>query len=72
MLTVANLPVTEGKKIANRMKKDVDMSDLTSPSYSPAFTPGDTSSLLRYLLFQLSTKIENAQYLILVYAQRDL
>jgi len=31
MLTVANLPVTEGKKIANRMKKDVVMSDLTSP-----------------------------------------
>lgn len=40
------------------MKKDVVMSDLTSPWYSPAFTPGETSSFLRYLLFQLSTKIE--------------
>lgn len=54
----ANLPVTEGKKIANRMKKDVVMSDLTSPWYSPAFTPGETSSFLRYLLSQLSTKID--------------
>jgi len=50
--------VTEGKKIANRMKKDVVMSDLTSPWYSPAVTPGETSSFLRYLLFQLSTNIE--------------
>lgn len=50
--------MTEGKKIASRMKKDVVMSDLTSPWYLPAFTPGETSSFLRYLLFQLSTKIK--------------
>ena len=51
----ANLPVTEGKKIASRTKNDVVMSDLTSPSNSPACTPGETSFFLRYLLFQLST-----------------
>ena len=51
-----NPPVTEGKKIASKMKNDVVMSDLTSPLYEPASIPGTTSSFLRYLLFQLSTR----------------
>ena len=53
------LPVTEGKKIAKRIKNEVVTSHLTSPSYSPASTPGETSSFFRYLLFQLSTSNAN-------------
>ena len=53
------LPVTEGKKIAKRIKNEVVTSDLTSPSYEPASTPGETSSFFRYLLFQLSTSNGN-------------
>ena len=53
------LPVTEGKKIAKRIKNEVVTSDLTSPSYEPASTPGETSSFFRYLLFQLSTSNAN-------------
>ena len=53
------LPVTEGKKIAKRIKNEVVTSDLTSPSYAPASIPGETSSFFRYLLFQLSTSNEN-------------
>ena len=56
------LPVTEGKKIAKRIKNEVVTSDLTSPSYAPASTPGETSSFFRYLLFQLS--ISNANKLL--------
>ena len=53
------LPVTDGKKIAKRIKNEVVTSDLTSPSYAPASTPGETSSFFRYLLFQLSTSNAN-------------
>ena len=46
-MLIIQSPVTEGKKMANRMKNEVVLSERTSPSKEVAATPGLASPVFR-------------------------